>query len=510
MASVYLARQLDLDRMVALKELRMLRTPDPSFARRFLREARLAGSLNHPNIVTVHDYFEADGVPHIAMEYLERGSLRRYMSGLTLAQLGGVLEGVLAGLAHAERRRIVHRDIKPENLLVSVEGRVKIADFGIAKATNAVEEGTRVTRAGLTVGTPNYLAPEQAMAGELGPWSDLYSVGITTFELLTGRTPFGDSEDPMAIALRQVNEVVPRVIDVAPQVPPWLSGWVAWLVAKDPAQRPQSAAQAWDALEELLIAGLGPRWARGAGIDAAGERRPPIAVDPLLAPTAAPRAARTPTTHAASAKPRGRRFPTSLKVAAAVVTLLATAVVALAGRPSGQRPTLDTAVHEPVATRAPAETTGAAGATALTLAGRADQARALARKADLAADAIAPERGDASARAAAVVALRRAAQAYRDAGAAAARNDAVGYDAAMTAAAEHESKASTLRRGSSHGASTTPTQTRRAPAPRAPTTSPPRTTATTPATTTAPSGGGSCAGDSTSDDPSDDACSAEP
>src|SRR3954453_19592229 len=107
MATVYLARQIDLDRLVALKELAALRMPDASVAQRFLREARLAGSLSHPNIVTVHDYFERDGVPYIAMEYVERGSLRRYIGSLSLGQIGAVLEGVLAGLAHAERHTIV-------------------------------------------------------------------------------------------------------------------------------------------------------------------------------------------------------------------------------------------------------------------------------------------------------------------------------------------------------------------------------------------------------------------
>src|SRR4051812_4998784 len=131
MASVYLARQPDLDRLVALKELRALRTLDPSAAQRFLREARLSGSFNHPSIVTVHDYFEQDGVPYIAMEYLARGSLRPFLRGLALAQTGGVLESVLAGLAHAEARHVVHRDVKPENLLVTDEGGVKVADFGI-------------------------------------------------------------------------------------------------------------------------------------------------------------------------------------------------------------------------------------------------------------------------------------------------------------------------------------------------------------------------------------------
>ena len=122
MATVYLARQIELDRDVALKELGGAPRPDPTFARRFLREARMAGSLSHPNIVTVYDYFEHDGTPYIAMEYLERGSLRPYVGSLTLAQVGGVLEGMLAGLAHAETRGIVHRDLKPENLMVTGDG----------------------------------------------------------------------------------------------------------------------------------------------------------------------------------------------------------------------------------------------------------------------------------------------------------------------------------------------------------------------------------------------------
>ena len=133
-AIVYLARQTDLDRNVALKELAHFHAADPAFVERFLRESRLAGSLNHPNIVTVHEYFEHEGTPYIAMEYLERGSLRPLIGALTTAQVVGVLEGLLAGLAHAESKGIVHRDLKPENVLVTSSGGVKIADFGIAKA----------------------------------------------------------------------------------------------------------------------------------------------------------------------------------------------------------------------------------------------------------------------------------------------------------------------------------------------------------------------------------------
>jgi serine/threonine protein kinase len=123
-ATVYLARQLDLDRLVALKELNVSSSAPPDFAWRFLRESRLAGSLNHPNIVTVYEYLEHDGAPYIVMEYLQRGSLRPYVGTLAPAALAGVLEGVLAGLTCAESSGIVHRDLKPENILITTDGRV--------------------------------------------------------------------------------------------------------------------------------------------------------------------------------------------------------------------------------------------------------------------------------------------------------------------------------------------------------------------------------------------------
>src|SRR4051794_13425358 len=133
MGTVYEARQPALDRAVALKRVDV-RSGDATAVRRFLEESRIAAALDHPNIVTVHDLFEWEGVPCIAMELLPRGSLRRWVGHLTLAQVFGVLEGVLAALEHAERRGVVHRDLKPENVLVTSRGAVKIADFGIAKA----------------------------------------------------------------------------------------------------------------------------------------------------------------------------------------------------------------------------------------------------------------------------------------------------------------------------------------------------------------------------------------
>ena len=187
MAVVYLVRQPALDRDVVLKRLD-LESDDPALAQRFVREARLAATLDHPNVVTLFDFFEHDGVPYIAMEYVSGGSLRELVGRLDLPQLCGVVEGVLAGLGHAERRGIAHRDLKPENVLLTSRGNVKIADFGIARAYNALTQ--RLTAPGMAIGTPAYMAPEQATNDPLGPYTDLYALGVIAYELLSGRPPF--------------------------------------------------------------------------------------------------------------------------------------------------------------------------------------------------------------------------------------------------------------------------------------------------------------------------------
>src|SRR4051794_20841776 len=288
MATVFLARQIDLDRLVALKELAALRLPDASFAQRFLREARVAGSLSHPNIVTVHDYLQEDGTPYIAMEYVERGSLRPHVGSLSLAQIGGVLEGILAGLAHAERQGIVHRDLKPENIMISSDGAPKIADFGIAKATNTVRTTAALTSTGTAIGTPNYMAPEQALAEDVGPWTDLYSLGIMSFELVVGRLPHAGTEEPMAILLRQINEPIAPPIELVPDLDPRVSDWIEQLAAKEPAERPQSAAEAWDGLEPTLIDLLGPRWRRDSTLPQLDHAAPAFVPAPATEPFAPP------------------------------------------------------------------------------------------------------------------------------------------------------------------------------------------------------------------------------
>src|SRR4051812_39786905 len=266
MARVHLARQIDLDRLVALKELLELRREDAEMVGRFVREARLAGALNHESIVTVLDVFQDHGVRYIAMEYVPRGPLRPWVGEVEPAQLGGVLESVLAGLAHAHAAGVVHRDLKPENLMITAEGRVKIADFGIARAL-ADSRGTMFrTATGVAVGTPAYMAPEQAMAQEVGPWTDLYAVGVIAYELVSGSVPFG-ADEPLAVLLAHCREEPPALVDRAPGVPWPIAGWVHRMLAKEPAQRPESARAAGEELDELLLQLLGPRWRRSSRLE---------------------------------------------------------------------------------------------------------------------------------------------------------------------------------------------------------------------------------------------------
>jgi serine/threonine protein kinase len=247
-AVVYLARHSALDKFVALKELLRIEAGDETAAARFLREAQLAGRLTHPNIVSVYDYFEHDGTPYIAMEHLERGSLRPLVGQLTLAEIFRVLEGLLAGLAYAERHGVVHRDLKPENLLLTDDDQIKIADFGIAKASAAAT--TNLTRTGLVVGAPTYMAPEQAKGEETGPAADLYSAGIIAYELVTGTVPYSGA-DPVSILWRHVHEPLPALSLRKPDVDSRLARWIERLLEKDPSRRPAGARAALDELRAI-------------------------------------------------------------------------------------------------------------------------------------------------------------------------------------------------------------------------------------------------------------------
>ncbi len=263
MAFVWVAEHRKLRRRIALKRLN-LRDSSPDASRRFERESRIAASLHHPRIVAVHDYLEHDGCPYIAMEFVAGGTLRPLIGSLTLEQVFGVLADVLEALAYTEERQVVHRDIKPDNVLVATDGRVKLADFGIAKLVADGPE--RLTASGVAVGTPEYMAPEQATAEPVSAATDLYAVGMLAYHLLAGRTPFHGEASPASLMFRHVNEIAQRLDFVDPSVDAELADWVEWLLRKDPRERPQRAVEAWAELAPIAVRLRGEDWRAHAAL----------------------------------------------------------------------------------------------------------------------------------------------------------------------------------------------------------------------------------------------------
>jgi eukaryotic-like serine/threonine-protein kinase len=237
MATVYLARDEDLGRAVAVKILPEHMAADDSFRSRFVREARLAARLAHPNIVRVYDVGEADDRPFIVMEYVPGASLAE-SPRLPVANVVDLGVQACAGLQHAHDAGLVHRDVKPANLLVRSDGVLKVADFGIARAA----ESTRHTLAGTLLGTAAYLAPEQIAGADATPAADVYSLGAVLYELLTGRPPYSFSSLGELAAL-QADGVIEPVSDIAPEVPAEVEATVMHALARDPRFRPASAAE---------------------------------------------------------------------------------------------------------------------------------------------------------------------------------------------------------------------------------------------------------------------------
>jgi eukaryotic-like serine/threonine-protein kinase len=241
MGEVYRALDAVLAREVAIKVLHPGLARDPGFVQRFRREARAAAVLSHPNIAAVHDWGAVDGIYYMVMEFIRGESLRELLHAnhrLEPVQAADALGQILAALDHAHRRGIVHRDIKPENALVTPDGVVKVADFGLARA---YADGT-ATRAGTVAGTVQYVAPELLRGEPADPRTDLYSVGILAFELLTGRLPF-TGETPIAIARKHLSQRVPPPSSLVRDLPRGLDGFVQSATERDRELRPESAAE---------------------------------------------------------------------------------------------------------------------------------------------------------------------------------------------------------------------------------------------------------------------------
>lgn len=246
MASIYEGFDTRLDRKVAVKIMHPHLAQDEQFVERFIREAKAAAALSHPNIVAVQDQgWNQSGTPavFIVMEIVEGHTLREYLHEQgRLTHRDGIrfLLPVLSALAAAHKQGIVHRDIKPENILVSREGRIKIADFGLAKGP--LLGSTMTAESSVILGSVSYLSPEQVQRGVADSRSDVYAVGITAFELFTGKKPF-DGEAPIQIAYMHVNERVPRVSSLLPDFPADLDDLIYRATSADPDERPRDGAQ---------------------------------------------------------------------------------------------------------------------------------------------------------------------------------------------------------------------------------------------------------------------------
>jgi serine/threonine-protein kinase len=248
MANVYLAEDQELGRRVAIKILNDRHANDDQFVERFRREAKNAAALSHPNIVSIYDRGEAEGTYYIAMEFLDGRSLKELIVGRGPAPVAVAIEyarQILSALKFAHRHGIVHRDIKPHNVLVDSEGRVKVTDFGIARAG-----ASQMTEAGSIVGTAQYLSPEQARGTNVDQRSDLYSLGVVLYELLTGEAPF-EGEAPVEIAMKHLSHVPEPPSAHRSEIPRDLDLVVMRALAKDPEDRYQSAEEMEADLERV-------------------------------------------------------------------------------------------------------------------------------------------------------------------------------------------------------------------------------------------------------------------
>jgi eukaryotic-like serine/threonine-protein kinase len=238
MAVVYRARQDSLDRTVAIKVLSESLAASPEFKQRFKREAQTAANLRHPNVITVYDFGEDErGVPYLVLEYVEGPTLADLMDvGLDDERVADLLDQIAAGLDYAHARGVVHRDVKPGNVLTTADGRVVLADFGLAWLI----EGAQLTLTGGMIGTPEYMSPEQAAGLPFDQRADVYALGVVLYEMLVGDRPFV-AETPFGILLQRLQEPAPSVLLARPELPEAVGDVLDTALLRDPASRYDSA-----------------------------------------------------------------------------------------------------------------------------------------------------------------------------------------------------------------------------------------------------------------------------
>ena len=257
---VYEGRHRQLGREVAIKQLPAGFSTDADVRARFMAEARTLAALDHPHVVPIYDYVEHDGLCLLVMEKLSGGTVwsRFANEGLSMEAACAAVLATCAGLQNAHQHQILHRDVKPENLIFNAEGQLKVTDFGIAKVLGG--QRTMATAAGEVIGTPAYMAPEQARGQEVTPATDVYAVGVMLYELLSGRRPFDDEADALALLFKHAYDEPLPLHEAAPNVPESLVAAAMKALAKDPKDRYQSAEEFGVAVAEAATAAWGPGW----------------------------------------------------------------------------------------------------------------------------------------------------------------------------------------------------------------------------------------------------------
>jgi len=266
MGAVYLAEQPGLGREVAIKELVPSAAADPIALKRFLQEAQVMARFSHPNLVQLHDMEEIGGFNYIVLEFVRGKSLREWLNrgAIPMPQVFAMMHGVLQALDYAHRHSIVHRDMKPENVLISDEGAVKVADFGIARLTDdSAAPGNTATKTGTTVGTPQYMSPEQVASSKVDGRSDLYSAGIMFYELVVGQPPFTASEadGPFTLMAKHVQAPPKPPSVLKPGLDMRLEEVILKSLSKRPEERYQTGAEFDEAMAKVADR-LCPGWQR--------------------------------------------------------------------------------------------------------------------------------------------------------------------------------------------------------------------------------------------------------
>ncbi|CEG22436.1 Serine/threonine-protein kinase PrkC [Planococcus massiliensis] len=334
MSNVYLAHDMILDRDIAIKILRYDFSNEEELRRRFQREALSTTSLAHPHIVNIFDVGEEGSLHYLVMEYVPGKTLKEYIidnSPVAPEQAVKIMKQLASALAHAHQNQIVHRDIKPQNILMDAEGNVKISDFGIAMALSA----TSYTQTNSVLGTVHYLSPEQARGGTANKKSDIYSLGIVMFELLTGKLPFS-GESAVSIALKHLQTETPSLREIVPGMPQSLENVVLKATAKNPQHRYQSASELEEDLSTVLLPERLNEPKFSAPIDEDATRAMPAIKDPAVygsveeTKTIAPVSKKEPAKKPVEPPPKKKKKKWPWIVGIAVFLILAGLIVAIA------------------------------------------------------------------------------------------------------------------------------------------------------------------------------------